>query len=343
MILHILRHWGVRLAFAVAIALDGPSQSSLAADGRGYGVFKSIDFVQADTNTPVLLSGSAYSFAAITQPNGLYSNQITRASIQSPLGFVDELMAPPVNTDQPFAFGFGAGSQSDLDTYYPTGVYILRLSTAHDSIRVLSLVMSTNSYPTNAPRVANYLSAQSIEATAPFVLNWDSFLGGTTNDFISLSLVDSNNLVVFRSATFGQESGRVLLNGTNTSITIPANTLERGQPYFGYLYFEKDVVNQTTAYPGARGLVGFSKATSFSLRTSSLSFRLESLAVSGKELALRWQGDPGRTYVLQSLDGLSSNNWTPVVTNVATGNLFTYTYVMTTHIKSRFFRLLLQP
>ncbi|MBI3870112.1 MAG: hypothetical protein HY299_16435 [Verrucomicrobia bacterium] len=333
----------ILLALPVCLFVAGIAPLSQAADGRGYGVFKSIDFVQSDTNPPVLLNGPAYSFSAITQPSGLFSNQITRVTVQSPLGFVDELMAPPANTDQPFAFAYGSGSQADLDAYYPTGAYVLRISAAHEGNRVVSLLMTTNSFPENAPRVANHLAAQAVDPTVRFVLNWDPFVGGTTNDFISVSLVDGSNRVVFRSATFGEESGMTLLNGTNSSIAIPANTLGAGQLYYGYLFFEKDTLTQSTNYPGARGLVGFSKATSFTLQTSSLVFRLESFLVSGKELALRWRGDPGRTYVLQSLDNLGSTNWKPVATNVATGGLFTYTNVMPTRINAQFFRLLLQP
>lgn len=336
-------HRGLRFALAAMLLAAGVVLRLDASDARGYGVFKSVDYVQTSTNPPVLLSDFPFSFAAIAQPVGVYSNQITRVTVESPLGFVDPLLAPATGTDQPFAFGFGAGSQAELDAYYPTGTYTLRISAARDGERVIRLPLPTNSFPAAPPRVSNYPAAQSIDPTLSFALGWDPFIGGTTNDFISLSIVDRNNRVVFRSAAFAEEPGLTLLSGTNTSVMIPAGTLGRGETYYGYLYFEKDVVNQSTNYPGARGLVGFSRATSFSLQTSTLAFRLESLGVNGTQFAVRWQGGPGRTYILQSSTDLGSTNWTSVSTNVGTGGSITLTNVMTTTLGAHLFRLLMLP
>lgn len=338
-----VRHSRSVLVLALYLWLGAALPMSWAADGRGYGVFKSIDYLQTSTNPPVLLSGAAYSFAAIVQPTGLFSNQISRVTVESPLGFVDELMAPPVGSDQPFAYSFGRESQAELDSYYPTGVYVLRLTTLHEGGRVIRIPISTNSFPTNAPHLANYPAAQAVDSTQEFELKWDPFLGGTTNDFIGLSLVDSGNQIVFRTATFGEEPGLTFLNGTRTSIKLRPNSLAQGRIYYGYLFFEKDVLTQSTNYPGAKGLVGFSKATSFTLQTSSLSFRLESLGAHGKQFVLQWKGDVGRSYVLQTLTDLAAGNWMPVFTNVATGVPFNYTNVMTTQTGAHLFRLLLQP
>ncbi len=335
-----------RLCCSAVMLLCGLTVGALparAVDVRGYGVFKAIDYVQTDTNAPALASGNAYSFSAIVQPAGNFSNQVVGANVESSLGFVDQLTAPPTNSDQPFATGFAAASQSALDGNYPTGVYTLRVTTAHDGNRVLTLNMPTNSFPTNAPRVANFSAAQSIDPSNTFVLSWDAFAGGTTNDFIGLSVADANGAIVFRSAAFGPEVGLTLLSGTNTSIVIPSNTLARGQTYFGYLYFEKDVVNQTTNYPGARELVGFAKATSFTLQTGTLAPRLESLGVTTGQFTLRLHGENDRGYVLQSVTNLSSTNWVAVVTNVATGGSFDYVHTLTTNSGARFFRALLVP
>ena len=331
----------------VALMWLGAMWAASGADVRGYGVFKAIDYVQSSTNAPVLQANwPAYSFSAIVQPTGLFSNQVVSASVESPSG-LEQLTPPVANTDQPFASYFGALTQNSLDASYPTGVYVLRINTAHDGNKVLSLNLtnvSATAFPTNAPRVANFNQAQTIDTFTNFVMTWDAFAGGTTNDFISISIADTNGVVVFRSATFGTEAGLTLLNGTNTSILIASNKLAWGQAYSGYIYFEKDPVIQTTDYPGARGLIGFAKATSFPLQTRPVVVpTLTTLSATNNRFVLRLSGDPGKSYIIQASTNLSSGSWTPVVTNVANGGSFDYTNVNMGNFNSRFFRALFKP
>jgi hypothetical protein len=280
------------------------------------------------------------------QPAGLFSNQVGSASVESPLGFVDQLTPPATNTDQPFARYFPALTLADLDANYPTGVYTLRINAAHDGNRVVSLNMSSlsaNAFPSNAPRIANFNEAQVVDSFTNFGLGWDAFAGGTTNDFISVSIADTNGTVVFRSAALGAEAGLTLLNGADTSILIRSNILSWGQTYYGYIYFEKDAVIQTTNYAGARGLVGFAKATSFPLKTRSVVPTLTTLGLASNRFAVRLSGDAGKTYIIQASTNLTGTNWTALVTNVANGGSFDYTNVSTGSFASRFFRALFKP
>lgn len=315
-----------------------------AADVRGYGVFKTQDYLQASTSAPVLQPNwPAYSFSAIVQPVGLFSNQVTSVTVDSP-GSSDQLTPPTGGTDQPFATYFGALAQASVDAFYPTGVYTLRINTAHDGNKVLPLTMPTNNFPVNAPRIANFTQAQTIDSLTNFVLTWDAFSGGTSNDFISVSIADTNGAVVFRTATFGAEAGLTLLNGTNTSVIIPANKLAAGQSYNGYIYFEKDVVTQTNGYAGAVGLVGFAKATSFALQTRTVvPPTLAVVRATANQFVVRLNGDVGRSYVILANTNLATVNWIPVVTNVATSGSFDYTNPITGGVPSRFFRAQLKP
>jgi hypothetical protein len=308
-------------ALLVALAWLGASGPVRALDVRGFGVFKTQDFLQTGTNAPVLQTDfPAYSFSAVVQPYGLFDNQVVSASVESPpFAFVDQLLAPPTGTDQPLAYYFSAASQAAVDACYPTGAYTLRLNTAHDGgNKTLRLNLSTNRFPDHAPRVANFRQAQSIDPTRDFTLLWDAFSGGTTNDFISVSLANSSGEVIFRSAAFGLEAGLALLNGTNTSLRIPAHQLQAGQTYYGYLFFEKDVAVNTN-YPGAIGVAGFSKATSFTLATTGPAW-LETLGVMNDRLILCLHGNAATTYVIQAATNLSGANWTSVHTNTGTFN-----------------------
>ncbi len=331
---------------AVVTLLASGRESAQAADVRGYGVFKTQDFVQTSTNAPVLQTNwPAYSFSAIVQPTGLFSNQVVSASIESPLGFVDQLFPPVAGTDQPFASYFAATSQSELDANFPLGNYLLRINTAHDGNRVITLPMtnaSATAFPANAPRIANFTEAQTIDVSTNFVLRWDAFAGGTTNDVISVSIADTNGVVVYRTATFGAEPGFTSLNGTNLSVVIASNTLTWGQSYRGYIYFEKDPVIQTTNYPGARGLVGFAKATSFPLRTPPREPTLAPLGIVNNRFALKLSGISGRRYAIHAKTTLTGN-WTPVFTNVALEGGFYFTNTSVLNPPVQFYRAQLLP
>jgi hypothetical protein len=233
-----------------------------------------------------------------------------------------------------------------VDFSYPTGVYTLRINTAHDGNKVQLLTttnLSTISFPTNPPRVSNFIEAQVVDAFTNFVIKWDAFSGGTSNDFISLSVADANGVVAFRTATFGTEPGLTLLNGTNTSVLISSNKLAPGKTYYGYLIFEKDRVIQTN-YVGARGLVGFAKATSFTLQTIPVTPPwLETLPVANNRFVLRLHGDVGKSYVILSTTNFAGGLWTPLVTNVASSGTFYYSNNITTIPNQRFYRAVLKP
>ncbi len=322
-----------------------------AVDVRGYGVFKTQDFLQTSTNVPVLQTNwPAYSFSAIVQPLGPFSNQVNSASVETPPpGFVDPLTPPVPNTDQPFASYFGASSQAIIDANYPTGAYTLRIFTAHDGDKVLTLSMtnlSATSFPTNPPRIANFNQAQSVNAATNFVLTWDAFSGGTTNDSITLSIADANGAVVFRSATFGLEPGLTFLAASNTSILIPSNSLAAGQTYNGYLIFEKDPVVQTN-YTGARGLVGFAKATSFTLKTTGGEPpppppMLQAMGFSANQFTLRLWGATNKSFVIYGCTNLASPSWVPLVTNTAANGFFNFTDT-TSGNPRRFYRAQFKP
>jgi hypothetical protein len=182
-----------------------------------------------------------------------------------------------------------------------------------------------------------------VDVATNFVLKWDPFAGGTTNDSITFSLADSNGTVVFRSATFGLEAGRTLLDAMNTSILIPSNSLAWGQTYYGYLIFEKDRLVQTTNYAGARGLAGFAKATSFTLKTRPMTPPwLEVLGVKNSAFTMRLHGDAGRSYVVLSATNIIGSDWKPLATNTAISGAFNFTNALGTD-RWRFFRAVLSP
>lgn len=74
-----------------------------------------------------------------------------------------------------------------------------------------------------APHVVNLVGAQSVDASQPFTLQWDSFSGGASTDYILATIAN-----VWQSPDRGASNA---LSGTSKSVTIPAGTLAPGKTY----------------------------------------------------------------------------------------------------------------
>lgn len=315
----------VRTASLGVMAWLGTVASGWALDVSLFGVFKTQDYLQISPETVILNTNyPPYSFTAMVEPNVLFTNQVVSASVEiPPFGFVEQLMPPPLNSDQVFVDYFSAATQAGVDTYYPTGIYTLRINTAHDGNKTLLLNVPTNQFPASAPRIVNFAATQNIDPAQNFTFQWDAYPGGTTNDYISFAVFSTNGVIAFRAAGYRGEPGHTYLSGTNTSVTMPAGSIQPGVPYLGYIFFEKQVAFNTN-YPGARGLVGFSKATSFyiNLFPPVAPARLFSGGLAPGQYTLRVEGTAGARYVIQATTNLASGVWTPVFTNYGS---FTFT------------------
>ncbi|MCX7916349.1 MAG: hypothetical protein N3A53_08630 [Verrucomicrobiae bacterium] len=135
---------------------------------------------------------------------------------------------------------------------------------AHDGTRTATVNFASTVFP-NPPQVLNWSAAQAIDPNANFVLTWSNFVGGTVNDFIQLEIYASNDQTVFATPGFGHPGA---LNGTNTSVLIPANTLGLGTNYTALLTFAKLISINTNDYPGAVGVAACVADTEFDLHTA---------------------------------------------------------------------------
>jgi hypothetical protein len=81
-----------------------------------------------------------------------------------------------------------------------------------------------------APHLTNYLEAQSVDPTRPFRLGWEPFQGGTAADCIYVELQPD----AFHTPALSEPGA---LNGTATSVIIPAGTLQPNSQYSGVVTF----------------------------------------------------------------------------------------------------------
>ncbi len=193
------------------------------------------------------------------------SNSLVDTSLTIPGGIVVMLQNSPGSSGLEFNDGFT--SQAALDATYPSDApYTMTVDTADQGTFRPSLRWPADDYPTNAPQIVNFSDSQAINSVTNFVLQWTAFAGGTTNDFITLSIQDNLGNDAFDTPGVG---GTNALDGTATSALIPGGTLAPGTTYQGNLLFIKTTSTDTNSIPGAMGYAGFYKFTIFSLMTTT--------------------------------------------------------------------------
>lgn len=113
------------------------------------------------------------------------------------------------------------------------------------------------------PVVSNWTAAQAIDPAQDFVVNWNPFVGGTTNDFIRIIVQDSSGeYVVYTPNEF--ESGA--LRPPKLGYIIPANTLQYGKTYNAQIVFTK-IQNRQSANAAIHASTTSTAVTLFPLKT----------------------------------------------------------------------------
>lgn len=207
------------------------------AGGQAFGPFSL--FVQVQLSAPTSVSN-----VTLTLPGDSSMLPLSSATNSDPPSF----------DTTPGLFA----SQAALDAAYPNGTYTLTFDTADDGIVMSELNLTGNSYLAPPPLFTDYAAAQSVHALKDFTLTWDAFQGGTTNDFVIARIFDADYQVVFQ----------IYLDGTATSVMIPANTLYPAQNYQAQLLFIRYSDVNTTGYPGVTGVADYATITTMSLATA---------------------------------------------------------------------------
>lgn len=227
-------------------------------DVKFYGVAKAIGYEQTGAGAPAL-EAPAYRFNSFvdTQAGGL-----TSATLKLPSNATQALSA-----DGSESWGLEAEypTQAALDAAYPNGPYTLNFNAVHDGLRAGSVNLTGDRYP-NAPTIVNFAAAQAVDPAVPFTVTWNAFTGGTASDYVQFRLEDSTGQTLFESGPYGEAGS---LNGTSTTVTIPAGTLGSGQTYRGQLMFAALADANTTGYgQGVTGVAAYLAETRFNVATT---------------------------------------------------------------------------
>jgi hypothetical protein len=237
-----------------------------AADALLHAVFKRQIYAQTDAGTPAATPCGCI-FTAVVEAAG--SNDVTEATVASTSGAGGGLA---LQYEEEFLPGrwihsmvSGFPDQKALDAAWMNGEYSFSIKGKSESHAKPSLHLSGDDYPSNPPHIRNFDAAQSVNASQAFVLGWEGFEEGTTNDFVYVSIRKLPEETTVFNTPFIEEPNR--LNGTATVVSIPAGVLKPGTEYVAYVRFDKVMSRTQGGAGGGIGVASYSKGTHFSLKT----------------------------------------------------------------------------
>lgn len=274
-----------------------------------YSLAKQASYVQTSTSDPSPASETPFVFGAyVVAPQA--GPVTSTGSVTLPNATPYNLSAGPVGGY--LLYTATPASESALNTAYPAGGYTLRFTQTGQAERVIPMTMPAFSSP--VPKLANFTSAQSVNAGQDFTLNWNSFTGASGSDRLSLMITDSKGKVVFQAPDLCVPRP---LAATATSIQLPANTLASNQTYTATLAFQKVFYASTNTVPQMAGYGALVRETEFTIKTGTggsvtparfTAFRL--LPNGNPELDLT--GTASTLYTIERSGSLGTPIWTAV-------------------------------
>ena len=235
--------------------------SATNSEPTGYGtnqittfsVGKLYSFSQGPSGPPVPASFAPFIFNGNTV---LASNRTATAiTLTLPNSAVSNANQNPVEKEIYSVFYFNTSSNA-LESTFPQGAYNFTVN-ATASNQTVSVTLPASMAQPNAPQITNYAAAQAVDASKPFTLEWQPFAGGTTSDFIQVTIGN------WTSPQYGTPGA---LDGTATSVTILPGVLAANSNYTAEVGFERGVWTTNSAY--ATGAYR-ATVTAFTLQTVS--------------------------------------------------------------------------
>jgi hypothetical protein len=224
-------------------------------------------------------------------------------------------------------------STTNLGTHnstYPVGAYVFTVQ-ATTSNQTVTLNLPSGAQP-NAPRVANYGAAQSVDASQPFTLSWDAWSDGTAADFIQVEVGSQ-----FRTPDVFEAGA---LNGAATSVVIPAATLAAGQSYDASILFVRGT--WTTNQPTYHTFVGRMTTTQFQLIARSgqvpTPITLTNAVAGPGTFSFEVVTSPGRVLTVEASTNLQPGSWTSLLTTNSTTGKVQFTDLEAVSFPARFYR-----
>jgi hypothetical protein len=204
---------------------------------------------------------------------------------------------------------------ANLSAAYPAGTYTFTISN-----QTTQVTLPSGNVPPNVPTLSDYATDQTINAGSDFTLSWEPFAGGSSQDYISVTIHDSSNAAVLRSEDYGCPGA---LDGTDTSFLIPADTLVSNATYSAEILFEKVLTLDTNSIHGDALIAGLAAVTTATIATGASvappTFALTNFAwLPGGGLRFDFPTTPGTSYTIQFNQNLgNATGWSSLLTTDA--------------------------
>ncbi len=269
-----------------------------------------------------------YLFIASTS---LASNQTANSvTLTLPNAAVSNLEQNPTAPED-WNFGTFSTNASVLDTNFPPGTYTFTINAGASNQTVEVNFPGSLSQP-DAPHVNNFAALQSVDSTQPFTLQWDEFAGGTSTDYIVVTVA-----TVWQTPNPGSSNA---LSGTATSVTIPAGTLAPGETYTASVGFSHNIFLTNGTYTTE---VYRATDTTFSLTTAAAATTpivLTNVVLSGGALGFDVLTSSGQTVTVLSTTNLATPlpSWSVRQTFTNPGTSFHFTDPQPTTNQATFYR-----
>jgi hypothetical protein len=287
--------------FGLSLASGQTSNTCVSPlDAGGYSKFTIAEFAEyKQTNAAGAVpygSNSFYFEAVVALATNLAA---TNATVTIPSSGPQTMNT---NDDRHFSYIVATNNFTNLVSAFPDGEYEFIVSNITAQISLPEFTTLPN-----APTLTSYTAAQSIDATKDFTLNWVPFSSGTTRDYIDVQLTGQSG-TVFKS---GQYLCPVSLDGTATSVLIPANTLETNQIYSAEIDFVKVLLLDTNSTPGI-GLLAGTEAVTLTFVSTSTTAQIpppvlgNAALLPGGGIQFDLVTTPGVTYTVQFSSDLSN-------------------------------------
>jgi len=173
----------------------------------------------------------------------------------------------PLSEDNASSYSTSASATTlaELDSGVPGGAYSLNVVDANGNHTYNFSIPTTDQFPSTPAAIVGYSALQSVDASQNLTLNWSPLAGGTSSDYVQVQ-INGNGAIAYTSPDIGSAGA---LNGTSTSIMIPAGTLAPDGDYICYLIYANVVSVDTTDYPAVPAYVAFATNTQFDMHAAS--------------------------------------------------------------------------
>ena len=287
-----------------------------------YEIIEGANYVQTNSTGSVPASANSFGFEALiklaTNLDGTASTAVLSVPGGQPI-----LMQQEGPTE--FLTVLATNAFTNIAPVFPDGTYQFTIFT-----NTISVTLPDGAALPNPPTLSNYAADQSINAGKDYSLAWEPFITGGMLDLITVSLMsDTNGATVFKTGEYGCPGA---LDGTATSVTIPANTLSSNTTYRVEFEFVRVYIFDTTSVAESALLAGTESVMAATISTGSASTGASAPALENAALlpggSVRFDvtTTPGLSYTIQFSSDLSnSSGWTGLQTTEATGSVLSFT------------------